>query len=191
MAAPPQAPVPAQAAKQGPKVRAWCFTENHEPEALVHALQEEGLPTGIRYLVCQLERAPNTRRLHLQGYVQLLAPQRLSWLKKNLSGTAHWARAYGSYDQNEAYCSKAETRVDGPWRFGEATTQGKRKELEEVKDLLDNGVKVADLPAQGYFGSWLRYKKGFDDYVSMNSKRHAPQGVKVEVRVPHRRRYAV
>lgn len=147
-------------------------------------LQVEGLPPGIRYVVCQLERAPATRRLHLQGYVQLRSPQRLSWLKKHFSHSAHWERAYGSYEQNLEYCSKAETRVDGPWTFGEATTQGKRKELEEVKELLDSGTKVAELPAAGHFSSWLRYRKGFDDYASMLTKRRALQGVKVEVRRP-------
>lgn len=185
----PRQPAPAQPAldvppKQGPKVRAWCFTENHEPEALVQALEAEGLPKGIRYLVCQLEKAPQTNRLHLQGYVQLAAPQRLSWLKKHFSSTAHWERAYGSPEQNEEYCSKGETRVDGPWRFGKPTKQGKRKELDEIKELLDAGTKVAELPSQGYFGSWLRYKKGFDDYASMTARREAPQGIKVEVRVP-------
>jgi len=122
--------------KKDAKGRNWCFTEHDLPMLLLYGLQVDGLPAGVRYLCCQLERAPDTGKDHLQGYVQLGTQQRLSWLKVNLSQTAHWEVARGTPDENRAYCSKDQTRQDGPWEFGVLKAQGTRSDLLEVKAAL-------------------------------------------------------
>jgi len=42
---------------------------------------------------------------------------------------AHWSVARGTATHNQAYCKKAEGRVDGPWEFGTPGGQGVRKDL--------------------------------------------------------------
>jgi len=140
--------------------RNWCFTENSEPRLLVTALEQEGLPAGIRYVVGQLEQGEHE---HFQGYLYLDNACGLRWLQKNLSPTAHFEAARGSYEQNKAYCTKAETRVEGPFEWGEPPSQGKRTDLEEIKAKLDSGTPMKQI-AQEHFASYLRYNRGFDRY---------------------------
>lgn len=59
---------------------------------------------------------------------------------KEVLGTdqVHLEPAQGSDDQCVAYCSKEDTRVAGPWTFGERMKPGRRNDLEGlVKGVLD------------------------------------------------------
>lgn len=74
-------------------------------------------PGRVRYLICQLEKAPNTGQLHLQGYLELRTRQRLTALRSllpELTG-AHWENAIASAEVNKEYCSKEDSveLVDG------------------------------------------------------------------------------
>lgn len=91
----------------------------------------------LRYLQFQLERAPTTGKLHLQGYVQLTTPQRFSALHK-LPGFAHasFMTLNGSAEDNILYCSKVDSQVLKPVFFGTSTDQGKSAELVRVVDEL-------------------------------------------------------
>jgi len=44
-----------------------------------------------------------------------------------------------------AYCSKEESRIDGPWTFGEASRPGKRNDLEAVKAVVKAGGGMAQV----------------------------------------------
>lgn len=44
-------------------------------------MRDIGASNGTRYCIGQLERCPDTGRLHIQGYVECKSPQRLKWLK--------------------------------------------------------------------------------------------------------------
>lgn len=154
--------------------RNWVFVENEGGEGLVQALLSEGLPPGVKYWVGQLEKAPDTGKLHFQSYVQLTRQQRMSWLKKNLSATAHLERARGTPQQNKDYCTKEDTRVDGPWEFGTMTTQGQRSDLWEVKEAIDAGATEKSL-ADDYFTTWCHNYKALREYKSLSvTPRNAP-----------------
>lgn len=159
------------------RATAWCFTENVDPEIMAAALLDEGLPKGIRYIVAGYEKAPTTGQLHLQGYVQLTRQQRLSWLKKNLSHTAHFEPAKGSFAQNHDYCSK-----DGDYfELGTPTCQGARHDLLAVKEKIDAGVPLPQVYDQ-HFAESCRYSKFFKEYASTKIKTRDPsEGVEVEV----------
>lgn len=61
---------------------------------------------------------------------------------------AHWEVARAPPADNKAYCSKEDTRVDGPWESGtlqECSSQGQRTDLIEARDSLKNGKKFMDL----------------------------------------------
>lgn len=122
--------------------RYWVFTENggdafDQPRWTT-------LPAGAVYLVYQHERAG---RDHLQGYIELTRGQRLSWLKRNISSTAHFASRRGTQAQAIAYSKKDDTRVTGPWELGTPTEsrQGERADLAELVERVRGGERIRSL----------------------------------------------
>lgn len=110
------------------------------------------LPAWVTYVVLQKERAPTTGKYHFQGYLQVDPRKRFSAVKKALPDGAHIEVARGSSDANEAYCSKPESRVEGPWRRGEirtmAGTKGGRSDILAVKQQLQAGSSLITIAKQ-------------------------------------------
>lgn len=102
--------------------RSWCFTIFGEWNRDV--LNSE----KIKCAVVQQEKAPDTDRLHYQGFCMLTSAQRMAAVKRLLgSESAHLEKAMGTPQQAWDYCTKEESRVDGPWTFGDRPVgQGKR-----------------------------------------------------------------
>lgn len=69
-----------------------------------------------------MEEAPTTKTLHLQIFIKFHDPKRFTYFKK-------WRPEFHvepCHNQNAAnnYCGKPETRVEGPWEFGELKAAG-------------------------------------------------------------------
>lgn len=152
----PRPPVPSYT-----KIRRWCFTENdpHMIETLIYFFEEER-PALVRYAVFQLEEVEHR---HLQGYLELSAPQRLSWLKANISATAHWEASRGSREEARNYCMKEESRVDGPWEYGnfDLGGQGKRNDISAVCTRIAEGATLTQI-AKEYPAEYVKFYKGFE-----------------------------
>ena len=102
-------------------------------------MDTEKVPTWnaerMRYLVYQLERAPTTGILHYQGYVEFKRSTKMGGVKKALgSDTVHLEPRQGTRDQARGYCMKEESRIDGPYEFGQyvESEQGKRSDLDSL-----------------------------------------------------------
>lgn len=69
----------------------------------------------IKYMVWQLERCPDTDRLHLQGYLEFKNPVSLATVKKvfHFAGNPHFEYRKWTQAAAIAYCKKEETRVEG------------------------------------------------------------------------------
>lgn len=113
--------------------RTWCFTVNNWTEE--DFLSIKSLP--FSYLIIGKE-VSKTGTPHLQGYVTLQSPSRLSGLKK-INGRAHWEIAR-SVEASKRYCKKdhnyheyfAEERV----RTGAPSRISRKKKREPViRDL--------------------------------------------------------
>lgn len=91
----------------------WCFTENNEPRTLWGRLGDlqESVPQ-ITYICAQLEEAG---RLHLQGYVQLQTSKPLSWVRNQISDTAHWEKQRGNCTQARKYCTPEKVEPVQTW----------------------------------------------------------------------------
>lgn len=77
-------------AKGQTKCRAWLFTANKHPTALICRLNAtyphyEGTEYGLT-IFCQLERAPTTGKKHLQGIIIYAQPQDFYKVRKDLPG---------------------------------------------------------------------------------------------------------
>lgn len=142
--------------KRGPQARGWCFTWNNPTHKI---LFPDGLPVGVRFLVYQEERGAEGTA-HLQGYIYFSGATRMTQIKniefKTPEGAsvfpfrgAHLEAAKGSPEQNVAYCTKAETRVAGPWTLGEVPKgAGERTDLHRAaEELMRSGDIRAIDPA--------------------------------------------
>ena len=132
------------------QARAWCFTINN-PSPAECTIFPDGLPEGVRYIVYQRERGAEGTE-HIQGYLQFVKPRLLTWVKKlTYNDTLPFARAHlavarGSPEQNKAYCTKDDTRVDGPWELGAPSKSGERTDLHAVFDRLQKDGDLRAVP---------------------------------------------
>lgn len=119
--------------------RNWVFTDNN-PET-----NEPNWPDSVKYAVWQLERGTEGTE-HLQGYVEFKNSTTLTAAKKILP-RAHWETRRGTQQQAMDYCTKEDTRVSGPWTFGDLTIskQGARNDVLALKELIDSGTPEKEL----------------------------------------------
>lgn len=113
--------------------KSWCFTINN-PNGYRPAFNGE----LTRTLCYQLERGENGTE-HLQGYIEWKSKRTLSGSKRLLGNDgAHLEVRQGSRKQAMEYAMKEDTRIDGPWCFGdmEMETQGKRRDLVNFRDSV-------------------------------------------------------
>jgi len=135
------------AAARTPLSNRWCFTINNPAVELPIV----DVPERISFMIYQLESGANGTP-HIQGYLETSGPRiRRSWLVSNVPwlAQAHVEVARGSASQNIVYCSKPDTRIEGPFRFGlgpaEPPGAGARSDLNEVMDLIREGASNMDL----------------------------------------------
>nr|WAE42297.1 MAG: replication associated protein [Cressdnaviricota sp.] len=112
------------------KKRNYCFTiftEKHNEIKFI---------PPMTYLIYQLERCPESGKLHYQGYVEFDCAIRISAVKKTFNcDTMHLETRLGTQDEAIAYCRKEESRVEGPFEFGVKAIQGKRNDLLPLGEL--------------------------------------------------------
>lgn len=136
--------------------RRWVFTLNNYT-----CEEEKSLSLGgerIKYITWGRERGESGTP-HLQGFVQFKAPTSLRQVKE-ISERAHWEIARGNNDQAITYCHK-----DGDYfEWGDRPAQGKRNDMEELKELVFAGKSGVEL-ARAHFGSYVRYQRGIEKVV--------------------------
>lgn len=112
------------------RARAWMLTINNPTQADFDLMNSH----PCQYCIWQKERGKEGT-LHIQAFVYYCNPR--VWPKKTFT-TAHIEPAK---DNNACikYCSKEETRVEGPFERGTRPNQGARTDLKEAIALLDSG----------------------------------------------------
>ena len=127
----------------------------------------------IRYCCVQIERG---EKLHLQGYAEFTKPQRFRRIKRLLGGEfrkrIHLERRRGTREQARDYCRKEESRVDGPYEFGEWIRggQGARNDIRDLLSLAKQGTTLEGL-FEAAPSSCVRYYRGVQ---AMHSLFHPP-----------------
>ncbi len=157
--------------------RRWCLTLNN-PEnyctdgkditvqeifAWIVKTQEN---TGLRYAIFQLEQGSEGTP-HIQAYCEFGRPVRLSFVVKLIPG--HWEAARKAREACIRYCSKEETRISGPWEFGDSELkQGERTDIMQCKRMLDDNCTDKEI-SDTCFRPWAKYHKAFKEYRRIQS----------------------
>ncbi len=142
--------------------RDWNITlwNDHIDGALARA--SGPLAQEIQYMICQLEAAPSTGRLHWQIYLELKEPRPPSWIKADLfaNNTVHCEFRLGPRDNAREYCRKATTAVPGdpakvgPFEIGtwlndeeKTIAVGRKRSLRDVTCAIREGQDMASISA--------------------------------------------
>jgi len=141
------------------KTRNWMFTLNNPDTE-----KELEWPLNVKGAWWQLEKGEQGT-LHYQGYLELRNPCKLAGVKEIqcLQG-AHFEPRRGSKRQAIKYCSKEETRVAGPYVYGETETeQGQRSDIDEFCKAVQDGLKESDaiFSFPGMVAKYPRFVKSF------------------------------
>lgn len=147
---------------KGGKARNYVFTVSF-PTAEVTDLLQSDFPSWVTYCVWQLE-CGEAGTMHFQGYLECLGQQTMTRLH-SVPGleTAHFEVRRASQERAIQYAKKEDTRVDGPWEFGEPKKQGERSDLLEVKEKLDKKIPLKQVHEE-HFGTMIRYGKALKEY---------------------------
>lgn len=164
--------------------RAWVFTlyalgrEQPGPDGMAGSLiqfkdrADQLVADGeVRYIVAGREVCPTTGRTHLQGYVEFPRPRRLGGIKGLFNRSdIHLEPRHGTKQQAIEYAKKDDCIFIEAGDSG--TSQGRRTDLDEVKTTLDS-TRSLSIVSQMHFGSFLRYHKGIQSYLSLNAQQRS------------------
>lgn len=98
----------------------------------------------VRYLVYSIEVAPDTGKLHLQGYSEHKRAIRGSALQKLWGSKFHYEVCGGDKEDNFNYCTK-DSITGRYYEFGESCTQGTRTDISDAVQYLKEGKKYIDI----------------------------------------------
>lgn len=115
--------------------RAYVFTS--------YALEFKPETIQCQYLIYQTEECPTTKKRHNQGFIYFKNPILLTNVIKKLN-KAHIEPCI-DIQASIKYCSKEETRIEGPFEFGERPAQGKRSDLDSLVEDMKSGKSLIEL----------------------------------------------
>lgn len=172
-----------------PRVRNVCFTINGDLIPLLdptHATWQH-----CKFLIYQREHANHE---HFQGYMEFTLPKTFEAIHA-MQGMedAHFEKRHGSAKQAAHYCMKPvagcecthceeerlnPTKIEGPWTYGEMSSQGQRADLLEVKRDIDRGVSLKRIAADPEtFPVWIKYHKGLETYKRITTEPRAQKPI--------------
>lgn len=148
--------MPAKNRKNSGAVR-WCFTWNNYVSRDEADLAKFAAEYCTWMVYGHEVGALNTP--HLQGYMKVEKPKRLTWLKSNLSGHVHFEIAGGTDEQNFKYCSKGENVVEYGNR-PKFVTNGEREQNRWAQAILScKAGRMDDIDPQIYISYYSNCMK--------------------------------
>ena len=142
-----------------------CFTINNYSDLDVTMCREAVGQCGIKYIIFGKEVGEQGTP-HLQGYMQT-NHDKFDRFKHRFGRGIHLEKQKGSSDEARDYCKK-----EGDWvEFGQyehiagrKERQGKRKDLEEVHELVKSG-KTYDEICETHFDTCAKYSRFIKEQV--------------------------
>lgn len=157
------------------QARRFCFTYPNPSEDTHYELANLQFSCDdFRYLIYQVEKAPTTGTRHIQAYLELNAVYRFKRLLSILPRGAHVESARGTCKQNILYCSKTDTRIDGPYEYGTPSvrSQGQRSDLLAMVTSLDSAssLEEAVLSNESNQTCYVKYHRGLEKLAALKKK---------------------
>lgn len=154
------------------RVRNVCWTIHVKPEENVNFViqrtrdsLEAGRAAGkVSYYVFQPECCPETKRNHLQGYVELTNPTGYGTIKATILNAdhAHLEKRQGTSKQAADYCKKPESRIGHDfYEGGEISAPGKRNDLLEIATAIQEGKSLRSI-AEAQPVAFIRNCRGIE-----------------------------
>lgn len=152
--------------------RNWCFTLNNPDQTEIDNLHQlYSSSVGIRYMVFQKEQAA-TGTIHLQGYVEFSDTMRFNRVKQLISRRAYLARRMGTRQQARQYCMKEDSRIEGPWEYGEWTGGSEftttSNPFNQLRTMLEEGKTEEELWDE-HLGTMVRYYRGIREFIRIRT----------------------
>lgn len=173
--------------------RHWCFTLNNYTELEIAQINI----FDCRYIVYGFETSKSGTP-HLQGYIELNQPKRLSALKKALNNRAYFGIRKGTRERARDYCLKGE-QTKAEWKAhqekGEnwglnakvfingdfqAGGSGKRNDIRSLKKQIESGAPMIDIIADN-FENYTKYHRSIVDYKRLCDSKNNREFRKLEV----------
>lgn len=142
-------------ADRGPHGKNWCFTSFMDAKPSFD-------PELFWYIVYQREKAPDTGRLHWQGFCHSKKRMYRRAVQLAIGDEGAHMECARSIQHAIDYCCKADTRVEGPFEHGDKSkvaSQGNRSDLEEVHKKLVDGQGLLEI-SDAHFSTFIRYHRG-------------------------------
>ena len=165
--------------RESPRIR-YCFTYNNPKcsgEEFKKYLEDKG---KIALAVFQLEKGANGV-LHFQGYWECKQKMRTTALQTMLGiHKCSLLYANGTKQANHKYCTKDDTREDGPWYVGNPEDfkrkgQGARNDLDEFALVCLEEGGITTKVEEEFAGHSLRFQKHVKDYIAFKKLRDAKE----------------
>lgn len=145
--------------KQGAaKTRNWFFTsfltDDDQRRPVWDAVE-------MQYLVYQLERCPESGKLHWQGAVKFKSHLRRSEAQSRMQLPDCHFKPTRDWTSAVRYCKKVETRISGPWEFGKDIDRGFRRDIDEVVTLVKADASLKRI-AECCPREYIKFHKGIN-----------------------------
>lgn len=129
-----------------PNSRNYVFTYFKFPEHYKdYLLKLEKIP-NFRYVVAQVEECPETKKNHIQGYIEFSKKIGMKPIRKIMTGI-HLEIRRGTRQQARQYCMKLDSRILPPFELGNFMEggQGKRNDITKLKTLIESGKSLKQI----------------------------------------------
>lgn len=126
------------------------------------------LSAHLRYLAYQVERCPDTGRIHLQYYCEAKKQYRRKGIQ-DVMGYSGYCEESFCPDGAAEYPLKEDSRVHGPWTFGtRAKYDGQRTDLAEVCEAVEAGADLQEIGAK-FPMEFIKFHKGIERWIALRN----------------------
>lgn len=142
--------------------RQFRFTWNNPTESPERLLERLRSIPHFKYTVFQREIGANGTP-HFQGFVMFSQPKRFNTLHALLPQDIWLLSAEASAQANIDYCTKEDTRVEGPWEDGEKPAASKKSQFKSVCEDLAAGRTTLSEIRRNHPSVWALHYRGLKD----------------------------